>query len=143
MSTFDDLPLDREFVSGPRTISEADVSAFAALTGDTFALHLDDEAAAKSEYGRRIAHGMLVVSCSIGLAIQMDLVTPALIAFAGIDRLRFTAPVFIGDAIAIRKRVTDKRPIDATRGIVTFDTKVLNQHGHIVVAYVDRYLLRR
>jgi 3-hydroxybutyryl-CoA dehydratase len=143
MSAFDDLPLDREFVSAARTISASDVDAFAALTGDTFALHLDDAAAAQSPYGRRIAHGMLVVSCSIGLAIQMDLVTPALIAFAGVDRLRFTAPVFIGDTITVRKRVTDKRPIDAGRGVVTFDTKVLNQHGDIVVAYVDRYLLQR
>ena len=86
---------------------------------------------------------MLVLSCSIGLAMQMDLVNEALIAFAGIDKLRFTAPVFIGDAIRVKKRVTEKRPIDASRGLLTFDTKVVNQHGAIVVAYVDRYLLRR
>jgi len=143
MSAFDDLPVDREFVSDPRVISADDVAAFATLTGDTFAIHLDDEAAARSGYERRIAHGMLVLSCSIGLAMQMDLVNEALIAFAGIDKLRFTAPVFIGDAIRVKKRVTEKRPIDASRGLLTFDTKVVNQHGAIVVAYVDRYLLRR
>jgi 3-hydroxybutyryl-CoA dehydratase len=143
MSTFDDLALGREFVSAARTISSGDVAAFAALTGDTFALHLDDEVAARSAYGRRIVHGMLVASCSIGLAIQMDLVNEVLIAFAGIDRLRFTAPVFVDDTIIVRKRITDKRPIDASRGLVTFETRVLNQHGDVVVAYDDRYLLRR
>jgi 3-hydroxybutyryl-CoA dehydratase len=143
MSVYDDLALDREFVSGARTISADDVAEFAALTGDASGVHLDDRAAEASPYGRRIAHGMLTLSCSVGLATRMNLFADALIAFAGLDRLRFTSPVFIGDTIVVYKRVVEARAVDSSRGLVTFDTRVVNQRGDIVVAYVDRYLLRR
>jgi len=143
MSRYDDLAIDREYESRSRTISPEDVAAFAALTGDHSPLHLDDRAAAAGPYGRRIAHGMLVVSCSIGLALDTGLLAGDLLAFAGLDRLRFVAPVFVGDAIAVRKRVIERKPIDDARGLVSFDTRIFNQDGTTVVAYVDRYLLRR
>jgi acyl dehydratase len=143
MSVYEDLALGREFVSGPRTMSADDVAEFAALTGDASAVHLDDRAAEASPYGRRIAHGMLTLSCSVGLATRMNLFADALIAFAGLDKLRFASPVFIGDTIVVYKKVVETRPVDSSRGLITFDTRVVNQHGDIVVAYVDRYLLRR
>lgn len=144
MSGYDDLAVEREFVSGVRAISSEDVEAFAHLTGDTSALHMDPESAAAGPYGRPVAHGMLVLSCSIGLAVAMKLWSDgALLAFAGIEKLRFTAPVFPGDAIEVRKRVVDKQPLGDARGLVTFDSRVFNQRGEIVIAYVDKYLLRR
>jgi acyl dehydratase len=142
-TVYDDLSSDREFISRARVISSADVASFAELTGDRSAIHLDERAAAAGPFGRRIAHGMLVLSCSIGLAAEMDVWSGALIAFAGLDKVRFTAPVFLDDEITVRKRVIEKRPIDAARGLVAFDTRVMNQRGEIVAAYVDRYLLRR
>jgi 3-hydroxybutyryl-CoA dehydratase len=141
--SFEDLPLDRDFVSSGRTLTEADIATFAELSGDTFPLHTNNEFAARSIYGRRVAHGMLVLSCSIGLAVQMNIINDSMLAFYGIDKLRFTKPVFPGDTITIRKRVTEKRALDIQRGLVTFDTKVINQTGHIVIAYVDKYLLKR
>jgi acyl dehydratase len=143
MSAYDSLSDAQPLVSGVRAISSDDVSAFAALTGDASALHLDDVAAAAGLYGRRIAHGMLVLSCSIGLAVETGMFADALLAFAGIDKLRFTAPVFIGDTIVVRKQLLEKRPVDAERGIAVFDTRVHNQHGDVVLAYLDKYLLRR
>lgn len=143
MSRFDDFAIGWQWESPRRTISLEDVEAFASLTGDRSALHLDADAAAAGPYGRRIAHGLLVVSCSIGLAVDAGLLGGDLLAFAGIDRLRFVAPVFIGDAVAVRKRVVEQRPLDDSRGTVAFDTRIVNQDDESVVAYVDRYVLRR
>ena len=143
MSRFDAFATDWHWESPRRTISREDVAAFASLTGDRSALHLEDDTAATGLYGRRIVHGMLVVSCSIGLAVQADLLGGDLLAFAGIDRLRFVAPVFIGDAIAVRKRVVEHRPLEQSRGTVAFDTRIINEDDVTVVAYIDRYLLRR
>jgi acyl dehydratase len=142
MSIYDDLRLDREFVSAARTISADAVAAFAELTGDASGIHLDDRVAAASPYGRRIVHGMLTLSCSVGLATEMHLFGEALVAFAGLDKLRFASPVFIGDTIVVYKRVVDRHPLDSSRGVITFDTRVVNQHGDVVVAYVDKYVLR-
>jgi acyl dehydratase len=143
MSRFDEFDIGWQWQSSRRTIGADAVSAFASLTGDNSPLHLDDAAAAAGPYGRRIAHGMLVLSCSIGLAVEGGVLGSDLIAFAGVDRLRFVAPVFIGDAIAVRKRTVDRQPVDDSRGTVTFDTRVVNQDDVVVAAYVDRYLLRR
>ena len=143
MSRYDDLAADREYESPLRTISAEDVAAFAALTGDHSALHLDADAAAAGPYGRPIAHGMLVVSCSIGLAVELGLLGDDLLAFAGVERLRFVAPVFVGDSIRVRKRLVDRKPIDDGRGLISFDTRIVNHDGVVVAAYLDRYLLRR
>src|SRR5205814_321754 len=101
MSRFDDLAIGSQWESSRRTISAEDVAAFASLSGDDSPLHLDDEAAAAGPYGRRIAHGLLVLSCSVGLAVDAGVLGSDLLAFAGLDRLRFVAPVFIGDTIAV------------------------------------------
>src|SRR5437016_5067691 len=132
MSVYDSLSADRPIVSAARTISSEDVAAFATLTGDTSALHTDDGVAALGPYGRRVAHGMLVLSCSIGLAVETGVFADALLAFAGLDKVRFTAPVFIGDSIGVSKRLLEKRPVDAERGMVVFDSRVHNQHGDVV-----------
>src|SRR5690349_10236152 len=65
---FDALPADARFASRGRTITEADLVAFAGLTGDFHPLHTDAEWAAASAFGERIAHGMLLLSYCVGLA---------------------------------------------------------------------------
>ena len=140
---FDDFESADPVTSAPRTITEADVNAFADLTGDHVPLHTDEAYAATTAFGRRIAHGALVFSCSIGLATEMRLFDDSLLAFAGVDKLRFVAPVFLGDTIRVVKRVAERKALGASQGIVTFDSKVLNQDNRLVVAYMDRILVRR
>lgn len=140
---FEDLDVERVFVSRGRTVTEADIVAFAGLSGDFFELHTNEEYAKHSLYGRRIAHGALVFSLSTGLTAQMSLISEAVLAFYGVDRLRFTHPVFIGDTITVRKRVVEKKELDAGRGLVTFETKVVNQRDEIVVIYHDKILMQR
>ncbi|HEX6896009.1 MAG TPA: MaoC/PaaZ C-terminal domain-containing protein, partial [Bryobacteraceae bacterium] len=96
----------------------------------------------KGPFGKRIAHGALIFSISTGLSVQLDQITDTVIAFYGVDKLRFTHPVFIGDTIHIAKKVVSKQEKSADRGVVTFETTVLNQHGQTVIVYYDKVLLK-
>ena len=140
---FDDLIPDTTASSAERTITEADVMSFARLTGDFVKLHTDEEFAKRTSYGRRIAHGALVFSVSIGLATEMHLFDDALIAFVGVDKLRFVAPVFLGDTVHVVKTVVERKPLDASKGTVTFASRVLNERGELVLTYRDRLLIER
>jgi 3-hydroxybutyryl-CoA dehydratase len=140
---FEDFASAEPVASGERTITEADVMAFAHLTGDFVKLHTDEAYAKTTKYGRRIAHGALVFSISVGLSTQMQLFDDALIAFAGVDKLRFVAPVFFDDTVHVVKRMVERKELGAAQGTVTFESRVLNQRSEIVVAYLDRLLIRR
>ena len=140
---FEDFESAAPTTSAARIITEADVNAFAALTGDFVPLHTDEAYARTTRFGRRIAHGALVFSVSVGLATQMDLFDDSLIAFSGVDRLRFVAPVFLGDSVRVVKRVVDCKALGDGQGIVTFESRVLNQDGGLVVVYNDRLLVKR
>ena len=140
---FEDFESRGPVTSVERVVTEADVMAFANLTGDFVELHTNEAYAKTTKYGQRIAHGALVFSISIGLATQMKLFDDALIAFAGVDKLRFVAPVFFGDRIHVVKRVAERKALGDGQGTVTFDSKVLNQRGELVLAYLDRVLVKR
>lgn len=140
---FEDFADAASVQSDDRTITEADVMAFARLTGDFMKLHTDEEYAKTTKFGERIAHGALVFSVSIGLATAMHLFDDTLIAFAGVDKLRFVAPVFLGDSVHVVKKVVERKVMGAGQGTVTFESRVLNQHGELVLAYRDRLLVKR
>ena len=140
---FEDFEADRTFVSATRTIEESEIVSFAGLTGDRHPLHLDDEYAKRSPFGRRIAHGAFIFSVSIGLTTSLDLVSDTLVAFYGVDRMRFTKPVFIGDSVMVEKRVAATRPTGPNNGLVTFHSTVRNQHGDTVLTYEDTLIVRR
>ena len=126
-----------------RTVCEADIVAFAGLTGDFTEIHTNEAYARASPYGRRIAHGALVFSLSVGLTTRTNIVSDTIVAFARVDNLRFTRPVFIGDTIHVTKRVVEAVAKTPEAGLVAFDTRVLNQHGETVLAYIDRLLVKR
>lgn len=140
---FEDLQPGEIHISRGRTITETDIVQFAGLSGDFTPLHVDDEFAKTSAFGRRIAHGALVFSISTGLVTQLNLLTDTLIAFYGIEKLRFTKPVFIGDTIHVVKKVTEMLERGADRGVVTFSTTVLNQREEPVLVYSDKLVVKR
>jgi acyl dehydratase len=115
---------------------------FAALSGDYSEIHTNVEAARNGPAGARIAHGALIFSISLGLTTQLAIVDESLIALHGIEGMRFTKPVFIGDTIQVHKRVTAAEDKGNGRGIVTFDTRALNQHGAMVLRYRDSLVLK-
>lgn len=140
---FEDFEPERRFLSRGRTVTETDIVVFAGLSGDFVELHTNEEYARQSPFGRRIAHGALIFSLSVGLTTRMNLIDDSLLAFSGVDRLRFVQPVFIGDTIQVRKRVIERQELDQTRGAVVFETKVMNQHANTVLIYHDKLLLKR
>jgi 3-hydroxybutyryl-CoA dehydratase len=140
---FEDFVPGLEFRSREHTVTAEEIEQFAKLTGDFTSLHLDDEAAARSPFGRRIAHGALIFSLSVGLKTQTVDTNESVIAFYGLDKLRFTAPTFIGDRIHIEKKVLAVEAKDETRGVVTNETKVVKQDGTVVQVYIDKVMLHR
>ena len=139
---FEDFTVGHKTVSRTRTITEADIVNFAGLSGDFVELHMSETFAASGPFGKRIAHGLLVLSVSSGLMVQMGTTTDTVIAFYGIDRLRFTKPTFIGDTVHVEKEViaTDRK--GPGRGVITFNTQVLNQHGEPVVVFQDKLMVK-
>jgi oxepin-CoA hydrolase / 3-oxo-5,6-dehydrosuberyl-CoA semialdehyde dehydrogenase len=136
---FEDLQIGDSLLTHRRTVGEADIVAFGGLSGDYFYMHFDEIAAKESVFGKRIAHGYFVLSAAAGL-----FVSPApgpVLANYGLDTLRFTRPVGIGDTI--RARLTCKRKIDRNKqdakgvgqGVVAWDVEVTNQDDELVASY--------
>ena len=131
-------------ISQGRTITEADVVHFAALSGDWNELHVNEEFARRGYFGRRIAHGALIFSISTGLATQTDRSRhPDLVAFYGVDRLRFVKPVFLGDTIRLRQTVRSLEPRGEKTGIINIAREIVNQDEAITLSYTAKLLVRR
>lgn len=129
---FEDIQVGDEYLSPGRTITEADIVAFAGLSGDYNVLHTDAEFMKTSIFGERIAHGLLGLSVASGLGTRATPRPFATLAFLGL-RWRFKGPIKIGDTIKVRIKVTDKRETSKSdRGIVTIQRHVLNQRGELV-----------
>jgi len=139
---FEDYTIDEIRTSRGRTVTEADIVNFAGLSGDFVELHVNEEYARRGPHGRRIAHGALIFSISTGLMTQITSDHEAIVAFRGVDQLRFLAPVFIGDTIHVSKKTLDKHSKDGIRGLVTFETTVLNQDAKPVLVYTDRLIVK-
>jgi len=133
--TYADLHVGMSFRSPGRTITDADLVAFAGLTGDYSELHTSDVYAKSSEFGRRVAHGMLGLAYAHGLmwARTGDLRETA-IAFLGIDDWRFLQPIFVGDTIFVNYRIAELRDSKSrpTQAIATFDVEVVDQDNRVV-----------
>jgi acyl dehydratase len=113
--------------SRTRRITAKDIELFAEATGDNNPLHLDDVYAATTEFGQRIAHGMLTVSL-ISAVLANDLPGPGSIYLG--QSVRFKSPVFIGDEITAYVELTNYRE---DKRIATFKTICTNQNGILVL----------
>ena len=141
----DDFVPGERMISHGRTVTEADVVNYAGLTGDINPIHLDEIYARGTRYGRRLPHGQLIFALSLGLAerLIMNLFHDSIIAFYGVDRMRFVKPVFIGDTIKLERSVASIKPRDAESGLLTFNDSVLNQEGELCLRYDPIYFLKR
>jgi acyl dehydratase len=129
---FEEIQVGSEYVSPGRTVTEADIVAFAGLSGDYNVLHTDAEFMRTSIFGERIAHGLLGLAIQSGLGARATSRPFATIAFLGL-RWRFKGPIKIGDTIKVRVKVSDKRETSKPdRGIVVLQRSVTNQRGEVV-----------
>ena len=142
---FEDFEVGEAFATHGRTLTEADVANFAGVTGDINPLHMDEEYARKTRFGRRVPHGQLIFVLALGLAERLiaPMFHESLIAFYGVDRMRFIKPVFTGDTITLHRRVESAEPRDETAGVITFEDRVVNQDGQLCLRYFPKYLLKR
>jgi acyl dehydratase len=132
---FDDLYVGMAFVSPSRTVTEADVVAFAGLTGDYSEVHTSEQFAERTEFGRRIAHGMLGLAYAHGLMwARTGELRDCAIAFLGIGDWTFDKPIFLGDTIHVRYEIEQLRVSRSKpdRAIATYAVQVRNQHDEIV-----------
>jgi len=139
---FEDYVVDAVTTSRGRTITESDIVNFAGLSGDFVELHMNEEYARSGPFGRRIAHGALIFSISTGLMVNLPGEQEAIIAFYGVDKLRFIAPVFIGDTVRVSRRVLEKQLKDPGRGVVASEIKVVNQDAKPVIVYTARLMVK-
>lgn len=137
---FDELEPDARFRSRGRTVTEADVTHFAALTGDMHPQHVDAQWAAGSPFGERIAHGMLVLSYAVGL-VGFD--PDRVVALRRVAGATFKRPVSLGDTIHVEGRIADLKPLDGATGLVTCDWRVLDQDDKLVVRASFEVVWRR
>lgn len=125
---FERLEEGAAFKTRGRTVTEADVVGFSALTGDWHPQHADAEWAADSAFGQRIAHGMLVLSFAVGL-IPLD--PERVVALRRVRDVVFRRPVRLGDTIHVEGRIAGLKPVgdDADAGLVTLALDVVRQDG--------------
>jgi len=141
---WEEWDIGTEFESPARTVTEADIVAFAGLSGDYNPLHINEEHCRKTIFGTRIAHGPLVYAIAAGLLFQLHLYDDTLIAFLGFENLKFTKPVKPGDTIHARIKVLEKRETsNADRGVMKRQLQVLNQRGEVVQEGIQAFLLKR
>ncbi len=130
---FEQYEIGMEITSQGRTITEADINAFAGLSGDFNQIHTDEVYASNSAFGQRVARGLLVTSIVSGLAVQTGFMEGTVIAFREISQWKFSNPVFIGDTVTVVIQVTNTKKMSRLNGgAVTFNLNVYNQSNSVV-----------
>jgi acyl dehydratase len=135
-SFLENFKVGEKTISPGRTVTEADIVMFAGISGDWNELHTNAEYMKNNPFGQRIAHGMLTLSIASGLAVRARKHFEGL-TFLGMDNVRFTAPVFIGDTIRVESEVLEARPSKSRpeTGILKFKNTVKNQKGEAVATW--------
>lgn len=121
------IPAEGQKASLSKTITAGDVERFAELTGDLNPIHLDDTAARRTRFGKRVVHGMFgaaLISAVLGTRIP----GPGTIYLS--QSLQFLAPAFLGDTLTATVTVVGVRP---DKRIVTCETQCTNQRGATIL----------
>ena len=125
-----------------KTLTESDVAMFCAISGDFDPIHVDEERAHRTVFGRRIAHGVLSMALLSTVSAMIskravDRGSQGVSVSMGYDRIRFLKPVFIGDTLTARYTI---QAIDPVKSRSHSKVEVRNQHGELVV--VGEHLMK-
>ena len=141
---YEDFVVGEEMISAGRTIGEGTIDLFAGLTGDFSQVHTDAEFMKESEFGERIGHGILALGIMQGLMWRTNYTQGTGVATIGWDKLKFTAPLRIGDTVRASWRIKEKR-VSQSRphlGIITEESRLMNQRKEDVVTGEHVTMLR-
>lgn len=129
---YEEFEVGDYFKTRARTITEADVVAFAGLSWDFNSVHMDAEYAKTTIFGERVVHGALGFVAHTGLSAALGHLTETVVAFLGMT-WNFHKPIKICDTIHVEQNVKSKKEIQKDgMGIVVFDTRLINQRGEVV-----------
>lgn len=119
-----------------RTITEMDNVLFSALTMNTQPLHLNEDFASKTQFGKRIVNGLFTLGLAVGLTVS-ELTEGTIVANLGYDDVRHPKPMFHGDTLYVRSEVTAMRESKSNpnAGLVTLKHTGRNQHGEVVLEF--------
>ncbi|MEE2062165.1 MaoC/PaaZ C-terminal domain-containing protein [Rhodococcus artemisiae] len=133
-----------DVVRGPgMTVTDAHLVTWAGLTGDIVSLHLDEEYAATTQFGQRIAHGPFTLSLALGLITQTGYFVNV-VAWLGLDEVRALRPVLIGDTLRPEAELIEARPTKKeVQGIWTLTYRAVNQKGEVVMTFKSSFMVRR
>lgn len=140
---FEDYEVGSHRRTTGRTITEADIVMHAGQTGDFYPHHMDREWCASQPFGRRVAHGTLVLSVAVGMTAGV--INPRAMSY-GYDRIRFVKPVFIDDTIVVDAAIVAKQdqPKNPERfGRIDEQVTVHNQYDEVVLSLVHLYVVEK
>jgi len=139
----DDFRIGQTFSGEKRRVGDPEFASFAQVTGDAHPIHYDDEYAAKTRYGKRLAHGLLVTSMTaLGATSMSRCLEDAMIAFVE-QGTRFLKPVFVNDHLQSHFTVSSvlQKP-GSSSAFVRFDVTLVNDRDETVLEGFHVYLLR-
>lgn len=138
--SFDELEVGTHVVTRARTLTDADLVNFSALTGDWHPAHSDAAWAARTPFGERIAHGMLLLSYAVGL---MSFDSRWVVAMRSVDGCFFKRPGRLGDTIHVDARIAALDPADDDRGIVRMALEIWSDTDVLALARLSIVWRRR
>jgi len=140
---FEEFEVGQSTSTVGRTVTEADIVAFAALSSDWTRIHTDAVYAAQHPFGQRVAHGLLIVSIASGLVVRLGFIEETVLAFREIESWKFSLPVFIGDTVHVRATVTGCKALPRLGGgQVNFKVEVINQDNGVVMKGIWSLLVK-
>lgn len=131
---FEEFESGQKIITAGRTVTEADIVAFAGLSGDFNQIHTDAEFSKSQPFGQRVAHGLLGLSIASGLTVQTGLMEGTIMAFREINDWKFSKPITIGDTIHVVLTIKDTKSMPRLGGgSVLIELDVHNQNDETVM----------
>ena len=141
----EEYKVGERYITSARTVTETDVVNFACTTGDMHPNHTDAARMAESQFGKRIAHGLLGIAWAHGFLYRLGLITDSAIAFLEVENWKFIAPIFFGDTlhaeITVENIVFSKSKQD--RGILKLHFDMVNQDGVVCQSGLKSIMMKR
>jgi len=131
---FEEFQVGQRVITPGRTVSEADIMSFAGLSGDFNTIHTDAEYSATTPFGKRVAHGLLGLAITSGLAARTGVMEGTVLAFREISEWKFSRPIYIGDTVHAEIEVAETKSLPRLGGgSIVFAVDLKNQAGETVM----------
>jgi acyl dehydratase len=142
---FDEWVVGEEYITPSRTMTETDIVMFAAMSGDYNELHTSEEFGKKTQFGKRIGHGLLGLAVSHGLLFRLGLLEGTAIAFLGLENWKFEVPYFAGDTIRVKVKVAEKKESRSKpdRGVIKLFVQIIKEDGAVLQSGYKTIMVRR